>query len=131
MLRRSGFLILALLSLVLSGCIVHVDDYDDYDEPDWRDRQRANQAEIQRLDIGTSVTEVQQRLGDADVTEAFVTDEHEYRILRYRTQHRRSDGETTPDETTPLLFEDGRLVGWGHIAVNRTLRERGFEEQID
>lgn len=131
MLRRSGLTLLAATMFALGGCIVHVDDYDDYDEPNWQERQRLNQAAIQQLDIGTSLIEVQQRLGSADVTEAFVTDDHEYRILSYRTQRRHSDGETTPDETTPLLFEDGRLVGWGRIAVNRTLRERGFAETID
>lgn len=117
--------VLAAASLLLSGCIVHVDD-NDYDD-DWRSRQRDNQALIQRLELGMSVDDVYQQLGSADVSEAFRDSIHEYRVLRYRTQHRHSDGETTADETTPLLFEDDRLVGWGEFAVNQTLRERGFD----
>lgn len=117
--------LLAALSLGLSGCVVHVDD-NDYDD-DWRERQRDNQALIQRLELGMSVDEVRQQLGSADVSEAFRDSIHEYRVLRYRTQHRHSDGETTADETTPLLFEDNRLVGWGDFAVRRTLQERGFD----
>lgn len=125
--RKLVLRILMLTALLaLTGCIVHVnDDYDE--EPVWRERQHDNQTLIQQMEIGTPIEQVFEQLGTADFTEAFATEEHGYRILRYRTHHRREDGKTTVDETTPLLFEDGRLVGWGHRAVNLTLRERGFE----
>ncbi|MCG8464475.1 MAG: DUF3192 domain-containing protein [Xanthomonadales bacterium] len=130
MYKKISLLALVSSALLLGGCVIHVDDsYDD--EPNWREQQRDNQAQIQLLELGTSVQEVRERMGPADVTEAFQADGRDYRILRYRTQHRHADGETTPDETTPLLFENGRLVGWGTIAVNRTLRERGFDEVVD
>ena len=35
------------------------------------------------------------------------------RVLFYRTNHKHSDGETTRDETTPLVFRNDQLVGWG------------------
>lgn len=38
-------------------------------------------------------------------------------ILRYRTHHRHSDGETTRDETTPLVFVDGTLAAWGEASL--------------
>ncbi|GAB4187064.1 MAG: hypothetical protein Tsb002_12080 [Wenzhouxiangellaceae bacterium] len=122
--------LVALLScLLLSACIVNVDDH--YDEPDWRERQRENHARIQQLELGLGIDQVYQRMGPADITEAFVADEREYHVLRYRTQQRHGDGETTVDETTPLLFVDGRLVGWGERAVNKTLHEHGFETEAD
>ena len=43
-------------------------------------------------------------------------DGSEIEVLFFRTRHRHSDGETTPDETTPLVFVDGELVGWGAAA---------------
>lgn len=127
MYKKISLLALLTGALMLGGCVVHVND-DDYDEPNWREQQRDNLVLIQQLELGTPVAEVQQYMGPADVTEAFQAGGRDYRILRYRTQHRHADGETTPDETTPLLFEDDRLVGWGTIAVNRTLRDRGFDE---
>jgi hypothetical protein len=38
--------------------------------------------------------------------------------LFYRTQRKHSDGETTRDETTPLVFRDNRLIGWGDGVYN-------------
>jgi hypothetical protein len=38
-------------------------------------------------------------------------------VLLYRTRLVREDGRTTRDETTPLVFVDGELVGWGESAV--------------
>lgn len=36
-----------------------------------------------------------------------------HRVLFFRTQHRHSDGETSRDETTPLVFRNDTLIGWG------------------
>ena len=46
-------------------------------------------------------------------SEAFMDDGEEVRVLFYRTNHKHSDGETTRDETTPLVFRNDQLVGWG------------------
>ena len=59
---------------------------------------------------GTTRTD---RLGTPADSEAFTRDGEEVRVLFYRTQHRHSDGETSRDETTPLVFRSGELVGWG------------------
>ena len=34
-------------------------------------------------------------------------------IYFYQTETRRADGATTDDELSPLVFENGRLAGWG------------------
>ena len=37
-------------------------------------------------------------------------------VLFYRTHHQKSDGKTTKDECTPLVFKQNRLTGWGDKA---------------
>lgn len=102
-----------LLLLPLAGCVINVsEDGVDWGE-DWQERQEHNRQVISRLEIGQSRAEVEDRLGDPDFTEAYSHDGAQYYILHYRTQHRHSDGDTTRDETTPLVFRDGRLEGWG------------------
>ena len=42
-----------------------------------------------------------------------------------RTHRTHSDGDTTRDETTPLVFEDGKLVGIGERAAAEAMRAGG------
>ena len=53
------------------------------------------------------------RLGAPHFSEAFTRDGEEFRVLFFRTRHRHSDGETSRDETTPLVFRNDTLIGWG------------------
>jgi len=41
--------------------------------------------------------------------------------LFYRTRRTEADGETSRDETTPLVFKNNELVGWG-LKVYENLR---------
>ncbi len=109
-----------LLMMTLAGCAITVNDgAESKREADWRERQAHNRHEITHLEIGMSREDVLDRLGQPDISEAFVGDGAEFRILYYRTQHNRSDGKTTRDETTPLVFRDGRLEGWGQTLLRR------------
>ena len=102
--------LIALLPLATTGCIYvggeHVDS-------GWRAEQRENREAISRLEIGSPRSAVLSELGSPHFSEAFDRDGEEIRILFYRTQRRHSDGRTTRDETTPLIFENELLVGWG------------------
>lgn len=113
--------ICVLLTLVLSGCVISVrDDGMDagwHDEEDWRQRQERNQQALAYLELGRSVGSVTDELGPADLTESFVREGQTYRVLFYRTHRMHSDGRTTRDETVPLVFVDGELVGWGDSAL--------------
>ncbi len=107
-----------LLTLSLSGCIVvGGGDWDNDRHADWREHQRENLRIINQLEINDSRNYVVEQLGAPDFSEAFAKDSDSYRVLFYRTQHRHSDGETTKDETTPLVFKNDRLIGWGHDAL--------------
>ena len=112
-----------LLALVASGCIVHVNDDAGDGDTSWRERERDNREAIERLTLGAGVGEVRASLGAADFSEAFSRAGHDYRILFYRTHRVEGDGETSRDETTPLVFRDGELIGWGGKAY-RNLPER-------
>lgn len=100
--------------LALSGCVVHVKE-GDYDsrEASWQKAERQNREAIAGLSIGMSQDEVRARLGSPDFSEAFSFDGREHVVLFYRTQRVHADGMTTREETTPVVFAQGRLLGWG------------------
>lgn len=116
--------ILTILSvLILSGCVIAVntDDWDDNDG--WHARQKKNARIVENLVIGDSQSAIREELGRPDFNESFVRDGQTYTVLYYRTRHTESDGDTTKDETTPLVFVSGELVGWGESAVEHALAE--------
>ena len=38
-------------------------------------------------------------------------------VLFYRTRLVTEDGRTTKDETTPIVFAGGAVIGWGDLAL--------------
>lgn len=98
----------------LPGCII-VNDGHGWNTGWERDQER-NREVIAELDIGMPRVAVLDRLSPPEFSEAYSHDGEEYRVLFFRTQHRHSDGETTRDETTPLVFRDDTLIGWGDEA---------------
>lgn len=117
MFRRFRTLAVLPLALILSGCVVAIGNDDDWDES-WSERQRENREAIADLELGLRRATVVERLGTPDFSESFLRDGQEFVVLFYRTHRRHGDGETSRDETTPLVFVDGDLVGWGDSAVD-------------
>ncbi len=114
----------ALLSVFgLSGCVIAVgtDEFDDYDKVSHRDSKARQQ--IADLPLGQSFAEVKDKLGEPDFTEAFTGKDGEYRVYFYRTHRTKSDGDTSRDETTPLLFKDGKLAAIGDGAYKQALEK--------
>ncbi|MBO2663253.1 DUF3192 domain-containing protein [Shewanella algae] len=89
----------------------------------WEDRQAYNQSMVSELQLGQTLAEVTQTLGKADFSEAKQTHSHSLQVLFYRTHHSKSDGKTTKDECTPLLFEDGQLLAWGEDTYQQYLQQ--------
>ena len=108
--------IAAFLAVSLSGCIV-IGDRDNWNDEDWKVTQKENREIISELALNTNRASVRLKLGAPDFSEAFTSSGDEYRVLYYRTQHRHSDGDTSKDETTPLIFKNDKLVGWGDDAL--------------
>lgn len=121
-------LAVVLVAGAMSGCVVHVSDDGissdwggDWNES-WQDRQKRNRKEIAILPLGTPIEEVTDLLGQPDFTEAFSAADGDYRVFFYRTHHRHSDGETTRDETTPVVFLNGKVHGYGDDYYRRLMR---------
>ncbi|MEE4295549.1 MAG: DUF3192 domain-containing protein [Wenzhouxiangella sp.] len=108
---------IGLFSIVtLTGCVVAVGDVKSDREANWADIERENRLAISRLEPGISMQDVQTQLGTPEFSELIESGNGDYRVLFYRTQRREADGMTSRDETTPLIFRDGRLVEWGEAA---------------
>lgn len=112
--------IAAMLVTALSGCVFIDGEYVDRD--DWRGEQKDNRKAISKLEIGMDRDAVVERLGTPSDSEAFTADSGEVRVLFYRTKRKHSDGETSRDETTPLVFEDDILIGWGDAVYAEVAR---------
>lgn len=107
----------SLLMVSLSGCVIAIGD-DDYNNNDgkhsnWESREKNNRAHIQNMVIGTSYLDITNKMGIADFNEVISGNASNYQVLYYRTQRQDSDGVTTKDECTPLVFSNGELIGWG------------------
>lgn len=109
----------ALLAIAIYGIfvILVVLFYDDSpDKMVWKDREAYNRQFIAKLQLEQftfeqAITE----LGSPDITEARKVADDKFQVMFYRTQHVKSDGITTQDECTFLLFVNGVLeeIGLG------------------
>ena len=112
-------LIVAIAAAVwLSGCVVAIGNDGDLDNHgSWSERERDNRAAIAQLEVGMVFDDVVQWMpNEANFTESFTVDGADHHVLFYRTHRVEADGAITRDETTPLVFVDNVLVGWGEQA---------------
>lgn len=115
------------LTFSLTGCIIvstdegHQADWiGSYDSSEsWKKEQRINKQKIAQLNVGDTYTSVRETMGTPEFNEAFVSEGKQVQVIFYRTNHRHSDGETTKDECTPLIFIDGQLHSWGNKAYQK------------
>lgn len=86
----------------------------------WEDREAFNRQYIAKLQLDNYTFEqALETLGSPDITEAKKVDGKNYQVTFYRTQHVKSDGITTQEECTPLLFTDGQLTAIGNVAYQQ------------
>ena len=77
----------------------------------WDDREAFNRQYISKLKLGKfNFEQALEDLGSPDITEAKKVNGQNFQVLFYRTQHVKSDGITTQDECSYLLFIDEMLV---------------------
>ena len=113
-------LLLAPLTLGLTGCIIVADGDGKYNSSvDHEDRERDNRSQIANLTLNTPIDQVKTKFGVPDFNETYTKDGETIQVLFYRTMRKHSDGMTTKDECTPLLFKDGVLTSWGDTALQQ------------
>ena len=113
-------LLAAIITVPLSGCVIAINNDDwESEHGDWESQQKRNVRNIKQLELGRSQSAVEAEFGEPDLVESFSRDGADYKVLFYRTQRVKQDGLTTRDETTPLVFHDGMLVGWGESAIDK------------
>ena len=108
---------LAILAYGIFVALV-VTFYDDSPENmHWEDREAFNKQFIAKLQLEElTFNETILQLGSPDLTEAKKVAEDRLQVLFYRTHHVKSDGITTIDECTALLFKNGLLTAIGNSA---------------
>ncbi len=109
---------ITVITLALGGCVVIDSDGTHFNTDSWEREQRENREAIAALDIGMERSQALSGLDAPAYSEAFTRDGDDYRILFFRTQRAHADGDTTKDETTPLVFKNDVLIGWGREAYN-------------
>lgn len=118
-------LISASAALLLGGCVLHIGDDGDGDyltsHRSVASQERKARQSIAALPLGVSPQAVMAELGPPDFSELLRSGAGELRVLRYRTHRTHADGDTTRDETTPLVFLDGELIGTGESALRYAL----------
>jgi len=73
-----------------------------------------NNENLLKLEMGMNKDQVLKIMGKPDLNEAYQSlYGKSVTIFFYYTQRQWNDGNTTKDECTPIVFEDGKLVGWG------------------
>lgn len=114
------------LSMSLTGCVIYSSgegsnaEWLEYDsKATWQKAQKDNKRKIAQLEVGDVYSSVRKTMGTPDFNESFSEDGKKYQVIFYRTHHRHSDGETSKDECTPLIFVDGKLTSWGEKAYNK------------
>lgn len=74
-----------------------------------------NREGIASLKFDMTKEEVRKLLGPPLEKEKY----HEEDVWFYYTDWQWADGSVTSDECTPLIFDKGRLVGWGQPALKK------------
>jgi len=112
-----------LIALAIYGVFVAlvVNFYDDSpSDMEWGDRESYNKQYIGKLTLEKfNFEQAIEELGGPDITEAKKVDGNSFQVMLYRTQHMKSDGFTTQDECTALLFKNGSLIAIGKSAYEQ------------
>ncbi|WP_159819524.1 DUF3192 domain-containing protein [Colwellia sp. 20A7] len=109
------FLALAIYGIFVLLVISFYDDSPD--KMQWEDREAYNKQFIAKLQLEQfTFDQAIDQLGSPDITEAKKVATDKFQVMFYRTQHVKSDGITTQDECTFLLFINGALkeIGLGN-----------------
>lgn len=116
---------IAALTVLLTACNTFYVDTADL----LRDGNKEN---LKKLSMGMDKTAAMQTMGTEPSRGVFMWIDNPYRsetvtakggqsfdVLYYYTDMKQRDDKITDDELTPLVFKDGKLIGWGNDALKR------------
>ena len=103
---KKAIIILLLLSGLITGCGA-VKGLE----------ANANRSQLDKLSVGMSTDQVRRAMGKPYKSEFLGSRQVWYYITEWQ-----SDGQTTMDEMTPLVFENNVLLGWGHNFLSGNAR---------
>lgn len=107
---KKGIIIILLLSGLLAGCGA-VKGL----------QASANRNQLDKLKVGMTTDQVRAAMGKPYKSEFYGSKQFWFYITEWH-----SDGQTTLDEMTPLVFENDILLGWGNnfLGSSRSYRPR-------
>lgn len=120
---KKSLLAAALIAPFLTGCVIAVSDgeadshWDGKNSSSWKTKNKNNRDAISELKMHSSYQSVLTQLKTPNFTELLKKDNDVYQVLFYATHSKHSDGKTTKDECTPLVFKNDKLVGIGESAL--------------
>ena len=120
---KKSLLAAALIAPFLTGCVIAVSDgeaethWAGNDSSSWQHQHKKNREAIADLTMDSSYQSVLAQLKTPNFTELLKKDDDVYQVLFYVTNSIHSDGKTTKDECTPLVFKNYKLVGIGESAL--------------
>jgi outer membrane protein assembly factor BamE (lipoprotein component of BamABCDE complex) len=103
---KKGIIITLLVSSLLAGCGA-VKGLE----------ASANRSQLDKLKVGMTTDQVRAAMGKPYKSEFYGSKQMWFYITEWQ-----SDGQTTLDEMTPLVFENDILLGWGHNFLGRNVR---------
>ncbi|WP_404341055.1 DUF3192 domain-containing protein [Pseudoalteromonas mariniglutinosa] len=112
-------LIAALTAPFLTGCVIAVSDGDadthwtGGSSKSWQKVHKDNRDKIAALALDSSYQVVINHLKTPNFTELLKKNDDVYQVLFYATHSIHSDGKTSKDECTPLVFKNDKLIGVG------------------
>ena len=118
--KRIGWILLgAILCYPLVTWLVLHCYQDDPSQMVWSDREAYNRKYIEQLTTASRLhqQELIEKLGGPDITEAEKIGTDVYQLMYYRTKRSVSDGITTTQECTALLFKNQQLIALDSDAV--------------
>jgi hypothetical protein len=118
--KRIGWILLgAILCYPLVTWLVLHCYQDDPSQMVWSDREAYNRKYIDQLTTASQLgqQELITKLGGPDITEAEKIGADVYQLMYYRTKRSVSDGITTTQECTALLFKNQQLIALDSEAV--------------
>jgi len=82
-----------------------------------------NRSKLLKLNIGMDKDIAVSTMGRPYRTETLQGKDKVFMVYLYYTDIKAADGGITDDELTPLVFDEGKLIGWGWSFLNANVQK--------